>query len=159
MEDGRWKFADGSRNIANTEPNHGGAKATAVQTLRDCQASMNRAKRLDCGAFTAAFRAPLASSCSVETIAVNVLGVGSSRAARTPTPSAACGRRWACAKMTATPLVPADAGKHSRSATVSTIGERRVSTKQLPLSQLPTPQSCKHPAPTAFSAPTSAIRR
>ena len=32
-----------------------GAEATAVQTLRDDQAHLNRAKRLDCGAFTAAF--------------------------------------------------------------------------------------------------------
>ena len=30
-----------------------GAKATALQTLRDCRASSNFAKRLDCGAFTA----------------------------------------------------------------------------------------------------------
>ena len=34
--------------------NQSGAKATAVQTLRDFLASSNRAKRLDCGAFTAA---------------------------------------------------------------------------------------------------------
>jgi hypothetical protein len=32
-----------------------GAEATAVQTLRECPAAANRAKRLDCGAFTAAF--------------------------------------------------------------------------------------------------------
>jgi len=32
-----------------------GAKATAVQTLRDRQAVPRRAKRLECGAFTAAF--------------------------------------------------------------------------------------------------------
>jgi len=32
-----------------------GAKVTAVQTLRVRPASQNRAKRLDCGAFTAAF--------------------------------------------------------------------------------------------------------
>ncbi len=32
-----------------------GAEATAVQTLRDCPTSPKRAKRLDCGAFTAAF--------------------------------------------------------------------------------------------------------
>lgn len=30
-------------------------KTRAVQTLRDCWASSNLAKRLDCGAFTAAF--------------------------------------------------------------------------------------------------------
>jgi hypothetical protein len=35
-----------------------GAKATAVHTLRDCQTAMNRAKRLDCGVFTAAFGVP-----------------------------------------------------------------------------------------------------
>jgi hypothetical protein len=39
-------------------PFHGGAEAAAVQTLRDCQAPANRAKRLDCGAFTAAFASP-----------------------------------------------------------------------------------------------------
>ena len=32
-----------------------GAKDTAVQTLRECRASANRAERLECGAFTAAF--------------------------------------------------------------------------------------------------------
>jgi hypothetical protein len=32
-----------------------GAKATAVQTLRDGRTSSKCAKRLDCGAFTAAF--------------------------------------------------------------------------------------------------------
>jgi len=32
-----------------------GAKATAVQTLRECWMRSSCAKRLDCGAFTAAF--------------------------------------------------------------------------------------------------------
>jgi len=35
--------------------NESRAEATAVQTLRDNQESSRRAKRLDCGAFTAAF--------------------------------------------------------------------------------------------------------
>jgi hypothetical protein len=39
-----------------------GAKATAVQTLRDVPAPSSRAKRLDCARFTAAFpRAPIAT--------------------------------------------------------------------------------------------------
>ena len=39
----------------NFRPPESGAKATAVQTLRDGPAFSNFAKRLDCGAFTAAF--------------------------------------------------------------------------------------------------------
>jgi hypothetical protein len=31
-------------------------KTRVLQTLRDCRAFPNRAKRLECGAFTAAFR-------------------------------------------------------------------------------------------------------
>jgi len=31
-------------------------KTHAVQTLRECRASPNRAERLECGVFTAAFR-------------------------------------------------------------------------------------------------------
>jgi len=38
--------------------NESGAKAAAVQTLRECQATLNCAERLDCGAFTAAFSTP-----------------------------------------------------------------------------------------------------
>jgi hypothetical protein len=33
----------------------GGAEATALQTLRECCASVNLANRLECGAFTATF--------------------------------------------------------------------------------------------------------
>jgi hypothetical protein len=39
--------------------NESGAKAPAVQTLRDKHASANRAERLDGGAFTAAFGLPV----------------------------------------------------------------------------------------------------
>jgi len=42
-------------------PSESGAKATAVQTLRDMRTRTNSAKRLDCGAFTADF-APQSNS-------------------------------------------------------------------------------------------------
>src|SRR2546425_12366152 len=44
-----------SSRIAHHAHPKSGAKATAVQTLRDCRACPDRAKRLECGAFTAAF--------------------------------------------------------------------------------------------------------
>ena len=43
-----------------------GAEATAVQTLRVRRALMNLAKRLDCGAFTAAFSRATAKSLLLE---------------------------------------------------------------------------------------------
>jgi hypothetical protein len=59
MEDGRWKqsslrtkaFIDMLTSLACES----GAEATALQTLRDGQTYPNRAERLECGAFTAAF--------------------------------------------------------------------------------------------------------
>jgi molybdenum cofactor cytidylyltransferase len=47
-------------------PFRSGAKAAAVQTLRDCETSPNRAKRLDCGAFTAAFPPPPAAANQIQ---------------------------------------------------------------------------------------------
>jgi hypothetical protein len=41
--------------IERVQPSEGGAKATAPQTLSRLAAFPNLAKRLDCGAFTAAF--------------------------------------------------------------------------------------------------------
>jgi hypothetical protein len=41
-----------------------GAKAAALQTLRDCLTSAIRAKRLECGGFSAAFGSPTAIASS-----------------------------------------------------------------------------------------------
>ena len=47
------------RFTSRTQGDESGAEATAVQTLRECLALASCAKRLDCGAFTAAFGEPI----------------------------------------------------------------------------------------------------
>jgi hypothetical protein len=49
----------GKRGAIPLRRQESGAKATALQTLRDHRTSPGRAKRLDCGAFTAAFASHL----------------------------------------------------------------------------------------------------
>ena len=56
----RFRMKRVIRFIIRHATSESGAEATAVQTLRVHHAALFRAKRLDCGAFTAAFASELA---------------------------------------------------------------------------------------------------